>query len=146
LAARAERCKSRALKDAIAQVTTGTNGVIEELATFGGLLKDLGPRDPRNEVRLIPTVFTTARLLVTDTDLGTTSLSDGRLPDDPPFTATDLDWLFLTVNQSRDLKHQQTASKAEPTRLRELVEREYERTIVIVSPTGVDSFLGMKWA
>lgn len=133
------------LKDAIAQALTGANGVLETLKEQSQLIKRfVAPLSSRHELTLVPVIFTTARLLATSVDLSSVNIETGRLPEGD-LQADEVPWLFLTVNQSVDLKHGQAMSGGPPRDLAELTESWYQRTIAVVNPDGIDAFLGMRW-
>jgi len=134
------------LLDAIAQVTTGANGMLEALTIEADLLKGMTRSLAGEPLSIVPVVFTTARLLITTVDLSSASLKTGLLPVGE-FQASEVPWLFLTTNQSVDLKHERGTSASRPPRdLRDIIQGFYERTIAVVSPDGIDDFLEMKWA
>src|SRR6266850_1399930 len=130
--------KGNQLKDAIAQVTTGANGMLEALTIEADLLKGMTRSLAGEPLSIVPVVFTTARLLITTVDLSSASLKTGLLPVGE-FQASEVPWLFLTTNQSVDLKHERGTSASRPPRdLRDIIQGFYERTIAVVSPDGID--------
>jgi hypothetical protein len=123
-----------AIEDAATQVCRALNGMMD---FFAGNTSVFG--DART-VRFLPVVFTTARLYVSDVDLGDSDLQDGTVDlSDSDFR--EKPWLFYHYHQSPGLKHSVPPSK--PTaRLTEILYKEYVRTIPVVSASGIAEFLG----
>ena len=127
-----------ALDDAVAQVLRGANGLMEFLASEPTLLRHHGEN---GYARVVPVIFTTARLWVSDVNLSESELSTGRVPPSP---LTEIDWLWLKQNISPTLKapflrDEQPGEYRET--LRDYVVRDFARCIGVVSVSGVESFL-----
>jgi len=92
---------------------------------------------------LLPVLFTTASLLIAVGDLSSANLKTGELPPDWG-EVREVDWLWYTYNQSPALRHRVGASVASPIEpISRAIVRDYSRTIAVVSPSGIDAFLGM---
>jgi len=137
-----------ALEKAAEQVLLGLNGMIEFMSN-NKLLVNL------QEKRLfVPVIFTTANLFTTEVDLRSATLERGEfMPGSIKLDARP--WIWLQYHQSRTLKHSSpnfdhVHNVVDPTRrptpnLGVVLETEYERSIAIVSPSGIESFLVRDW-
>ena len=89
----------------------------------------------------IPVIFTTARLYTSLVDLGAAELSTGTLPDG--VNAVESHWLWFQYSLSSSLRH--SAQKEMPdnglTSLGSVLEYQHARSIAVVSPGGIESFL-----
>ncbi len=123
------------IEDAATQVLRGVNGYIEMLAANPQLI-ELSGQDAI--VRIVPVVFTTANLWVSNADLSTSDLSTGKVTLEGSFE--NVPWLWYQYNVSPGLKHiQRTVEKQE--KIEEHMVAEHIRSIAIVSPTGIADFL-----
>ncbi len=122
-----------AIEEACGQVLRGVNGLIRLFVD-----KNLDIVKPER-LPIVPAIFTTAQLFVSEVDLRTTDLATGELP----ATESELKqvpWLWHQYNMAPQLKH--TLSTGESILdLGHLAERWYTRSIAIVSPDGIDDFL-----
>lgn len=126
-----------AIKDATAQVLRGMNGFINDLF----LTRKLVLRDPDTAL-FIPAIFTTATLFLAEGDLGEADIATGRLPSQWG-NLKKVEWLWYTYNQSPALTHRiPSDSAAEALDLSRNIRAEYSRTIAMVSPSGIEKFLG----
>ena len=126
----------RAIEEAAGQVMRGSNGLIESLLNFSK------PIDGPTGCDLIPVIFTTANLWVSNVDLETTDLDTGNthIPRDG---FEKVNRLFYQYNQSPKLKHSRIAGLRLST-ISELLETMFTRTIPIVGPAGFKDFF--RWA
>lgn len=123
-----------ALDDAVTQVLRGANGFIELLAhrpkllTKGAFGYGFG--------QVLPAVFTTARLWVSDVDLQTADLKTGNVP---PASLQAVPWLWLKHNVSPDLKHALPSDEPVDAKesLRDYLLWDHYRCVAIVSATGL---------
>ncbi|MEA2415382.1 MAG: hypothetical protein QOI58_2039 [Thermoanaerobaculia bacterium] len=124
------------IEDAATQVCRGLNGLIEFYLRDVSLLKDM------EEIWLLPVVFTTANLLASEADLTETKISSAEIGLSAA-TLKEVDWLLYQYHLSPGIKHE---TRYHPTSadLGVALDREFVRTIAVVSPTGIESFLG--WA
>lgn len=124
------------IEEAVTQVLRGVNGMLEFLA--------LHPRvfPVSNYITLVPVIFTTARLWVSDADLSTADLNSGDI-DLNKSSFRQKPWLLYEYNTSPGLKHTQRPEERETdyNSMSEIMEREYVRSIAVVSSTGIESFL-----
>ncbi|HEV7487338.1 MAG TPA: hypothetical protein VGQ65_16825 [Thermoanaerobaculia bacterium] len=123
------------IEEAATQVSRGLNGLIEFYLRDVSLLKDM------DELWFLPVVFTTANLLSSEADLTQTNISSGEIA----LSATTLkeEWLLYQYHVSPGIKHE-TRYRATSADLGEALDREFVRTIAIVSPNGIEPFL--RWA
>jgi hypothetical protein len=125
-----------AIEEAMTQVLRGLNGMVEFLANN----RQIFPND--NSITLVPVVFTTANLWVSDVDLRTADLITGNI-DLGNSTFRKIEWLFYEYNMSPGLKHKQPYGGGSHPRdtLHDVIDREYVRTVAIVSARGIPDFL-----
>jgi hypothetical protein len=125
-----------AIKDATSQVLRAVNGLVDHLF----------PRSAATDFQregtavFVPVIFTTAKLWVAAGDLSAAHLTTGRLPDDWGTLKT-VSWLWFSHNQSPALRHQLRSTKPTGFEISKALHAEYTRTIAVVGPEGVDTFL-----
>jgi hypothetical protein len=123
-----------ALQDAVDQAVRGASGLIDFLCRRKELLVPPGLYG-----YVLPVVFTTARLWVSDVDLAAADLATGDIPESDVKL---IDWLWLKQNISPGLKHSVTPGRGiPPSDLGRYVLQDYCRVIGIVSVAGVEDFL-----
>ena len=129
----------RAIEEAATQVLRGLNGTVEFFNDHEYLI----PAGHR--AILIPAIFTTAKLWVSDAQLQSADLATGNI-DLSQAGFGEVDWLLYEYNMFPGLKHQQRAKEYErPSRtIGHVVEREFARTIAIVNASGIEDYL--EWA
>lgn len=118
-----------AIESAVSQVLRGMNGLVEEFVDRQNI-----PFMERLSV--LPVVFTTAHLWVTDTMLSEADPTTGDLTLNGQLRR--VDWLFYQYNQSKSLKHRLRV--AVPPEIREILVADYTRTVAIVSASGIKQF------
>lgn len=125
----------RAVEEAASQVCRGLNGMVEFFSKNPQILDD-------TTVSLLPVIFTTARIWVSDVDLSTADVETGKVElKDTKFQ--ERPWIAFQYHLSPGIKH--TASPSEtPASLHAFMDSEYVRTIPIVTPGGIAAFL--KWS
>lgn len=126
-----------AIEEACGQVIRGVNGFVEILQASPTLLTVNQPTP------VVPVVFTTANLWVTETDLALADLASGELPQDTA-DLKQVPWLWLRYHSTPGLLHTGDRSAGEHADLGRLVEALYARCIAIVSPQGVADFLSQE--
>ncbi len=131
-----------AIEDAAGQVCKGVNGLIATLAKLSVPKVDgkLALPDDRQITRVMPAIFTTAKLWVTDANLASADLATGKLPSDALSTMQARPWLFLQYATSPAIKH------TLPTgpfgyELSGILTEHYTRTIAVVNADGIADFL-----
>jgi hypothetical protein len=125
--------REKALSGAVDQVLRGAAGFSEFLSKEPHLMAR--ERDSAAGA-VLPVVFTTARLFVSDVELTTSELVSGKVA---AGALRPMDWLWLKQNVSSELRH---ASSARPwPKLRDYVARDYARCVGIVSVAGIVAFL-----
>ncbi len=122
-----------AIEDAAGQVMRGVNGLIELFALQPDLLA-LNQATP-----IIPVIFTTANLWVSDVDVGSAELSSGALPSGSVVVERK-PWLWWQYQPGPGIVHSLPRAGGEGE-LSRLGERWYTRTIAVVAPDGIDAFL-----
>lgn len=134
--ARGDPCpRGKDLDDATAQAFTGLAGMLHSLHKFQGLLRG------RPSCVFVPVVVTTAELWWTGGDLSRAKLTTGLLDElDAPVRVP---WLGFQYPVGDWLRHQ-VSDSGQVRNVRELVLRQYLRTLFIVSIGGLDAF--MDWA
>lgn len=121
------------IEHAATQVCRGLNGLIDYFTQKKNLLSGSEP------VSFLPVIFTTARLWVSQIDLGAADLITGNLSVDPG-SISETPWLFYHYHQSPGLKHSQPV-RHPASSLEEALYKEYVRTIAVVNAVGIESFL-----
>lgn len=127
-----------AIEEAATQVIRGVNGLIESLSKNQCYLPENCP------IGFIPVIFTTAKIWATDIDIAS-DVTTGQVALGSN-NVVEKQWLWLQYHVSPGLKHGidlqvPTDSPNSSHPLGELLEREYARTIAIVSSKGIDAFL-----
>jgi hypothetical protein len=128
-----ESSKSRnAIEEAAGQVCRGLNGLIELLLSRP---KDL----VRPRVFLVPVIFTTAKLWVSECDLASANVEDGYIKV-PEGSLAEAPLVFYQYHVSPKLKHSRQLIQR-PSELADVLSAYYVRTIPIVNAAGVEAFL-----
>lgn len=122
-----------AIEEAATQVLRGSNGYIETLSQHPRLLREGQPHI------VLPVIFTTATLWVSDADLSGADLGSGKI-DIGEAGFKSVPWIWYQYHMSPALKYS-VRREHEPTELEEMLEWEYMRTIVIVGKGGIENFL-----
>lgn len=125
------------LEDAATQVMRGVNGYIEKLASNPQLMN---PTEEQDSIALfVPTIFTTATLWVSHSDLASANLETGTV--DISLAAFErVPWLWYQYNVSPGLKHSRTGVERKG-KLEDVMQEEYIRSIAVVSAGGIPDFL-----
>lgn len=125
-----------AINKSVSQVLKGQSGYINYLCNQGKVPHNL---KVDNDYIFIPVIFTTARIFVTDTDLGAADLERGHLPANS-VNAEEKEWVWLNHNRSINLTHD-VKFDYEANRHENYYFREFTRSVAIVGTKGIDSFL-----
>jgi len=125
-----------AIEEAAGQVLKGTNGFVYALPKMF-IRRTETSSNNRINVRLMPAIFTTANLYVSETKLSESELQTGKLK------AESLDmkrvpWLYFQYPVSPALRDK-SDSKAFKS-LSDILYEEYMRTIAVISYDGIDDF------
>jgi len=124
------------IEEAASQVCRGLNGLINFY------LRHPAQMPVTDIIRLVPVIFTTANLWISETNLQATDLISGELAaEHVNLKATD--WLWYQYNISQRIKHEHE-SPATSMELGQALQRDFQCSIAIVSAPGIKSFL--KWA
>jgi hypothetical protein len=123
------------IQEAAGQVCLGLNGMLEFFAD----LEQRQPTKRKTRTQFLPVVFTTARVLTSEVDLGSANIRDGKLPTDS-VTTTERPWIWLNYPVSRSLKHSRQPESSS-LKLGDIYDKEYLRSIAIVSATEIEEFL-----
>jgi hypothetical protein len=129
-----------AIDDALTQAIRGASG----LATaYAAVEKPAELMAPRKGLYVIPAIITSARLLVLTTDLADADLATGRLPD--TVRVEERPWVWFRVMTSSNMRHKVTRLRQRPEQFRhslgDVADREYARSVAIVSVGGLAEFL-----
>ena len=126
----------QAIENAATQISRGLNGFIETIIRNEKLTEDV------SQVDILPVIFTTAQLYVSNVDLSLADLQTGNVNLESG-DVTPVSWLYYQYSLSPGLKHS-VQPKQKGYSLATLLQWEYIRTIPIVSWSGVEEFI--KWA
>ena len=129
-----------ALEAACSQVSIGLNGLLSTIYKNEVLRKSLGNVA---SVTVVPVIFTTAKLLVSDVSLKTSDLYTGNLNELPE--VNEVDWVYFQYSQSSAIKHEIESKTHINDSWDRIVARDYVRTIAVVSPSGIESYLRGGW-
>jgi hypothetical protein len=96
------------------------------------------PTQDQFQTWLMPAIFTTANLWVTDANLSDAEITTGDLPRGS-LTLRPVNWLYYQYSQSPSLKH---SLQTPPLgfEFSEMLEPEYMRTIAVINPAGIEDF------
>jgi hypothetical protein len=123
----------RAIDQAVTQVMTGVGGLAEHM-------RSRSLEQNRSLIaRFIPAVFTTAEIWSTAQDISMAELASGHFKE-PIQPAVREDWLWLNYNVSPTLHHSIALGSRNPD-LAKALQIEFTRTVAVVSPSGIHSFL-----
>ncbi len=132
----------KAIEDASTQVLRGLNGMIDMLAKSKNYMLSDWVGEKVKGAYFLPVIFTTAHLWLSDVDLSTAQIENGKV-DLSNSVFAEKDWLMYQYHQSPGIKHSSSPENM-PSDLSKLLNTEFIRTIPIVSATGIASFL--KWS
>jgi hypothetical protein len=126
------------INEAVTQVLRGLNGLIQYHLDK---LKRRNPSSPaeRYSTSFVPVIFTTADLWVSDVAIRDADLSTGN-KNISDSQLTKREWLFFHYAVSPNLKHE-SHFLSDHDDLSDVLYFKYTRTIAIVNPSGLESFL-----
>ena len=125
------------IEEASTQVCRQLNGLVNFFHKHGPLW------EKKKRISLVPVLFTTAKLWVSDVDLSTAKLESGEL--EPPTVPVRLvQWLWYQYHQSPGLKHSVQETNFPVTDIEDTLFREFMRTIAVVTPAGLKEFLASR--
>ena len=124
---------ARAIEEAATQVSKGLNGIVQAFARNLPLFRD------QRRVDFLPVIFTTANLWTTDIELSSADVKTSKI-DLSSSNFRSEPWILYQYHTSPGLKHSYSPEE-KPDTLGGLMEREFVRTIAIVSPSGIPDFL-----
>lgn len=135
-----------AIEKASTQVCMGSNGLVNYLQENPRILDNPPVANQSHQYVIVPTIFTTARLLCSDLDLSKADFETGDVNVDG-VSFEEKPWIFYQYHQSPELRHAARKPDGQDT-LRKSLHQEYVRTICIVNPTGISRFLAhrMWWS
>jgi hypothetical protein len=128
--------KSDGIEGAVTQLCVGLNGMAHFFA------RNLHIHESETGIDFLPVLFTTAEIYTTELDLRTANIIDGNVT----FKDTDIEskpWIAYQYHQSPNLKHS-LVSGTWPNKIGDILDFAYVRTVLVVSASGIESFLG--WA
>ena len=121
-----------AIERAASQIMRGLNGMVELLPQHPEMFR-------QHRILFLPVIFTTAKLWLSDADLSSADLETGKIDfSDAGFKR--VDWVSYQYHLSPGIKHSYWMGNG-PSELPDLMDLDFIRTIPIVSPEGLGSFL-----
>ncbi len=129
------------IEEAATQVLRGTNGLARFFHERPEYMPAKNLYGDRGEVRLIPVIFTTARLWTSQIDLSESELASGILKKKDR-ELMEVDYLYYVYHQSPGLKHDvpQKETGSSMKDLSDALRQEYTRAITIVGASGAERF------
>jgi hypothetical protein len=125
--------RGKPIEAAVSQVLRGLNGFCEWIGRVGTVVEN------RGAIFLIPAVFTTARLWVSDVDLSSARLDTGRV-DPSSVQVAEAKWVAYQYPVSPALKHSIRPSTRTNSIAAEL-DHEFLRTVFVVNTGGLEDFM-----
>ena len=125
-----------AINSAVTQVLRGVSGYINYLSTGGRATRKL---DLDHSHIVVPVIFTTAQIYITDANIASADLATGELPKGTVQTEK-TDWIWYNYNRSFQLANDLSLTGDLKSNYSYYF-REFTRTVAIVGPDGIDSFL-----
>jgi len=132
------KSETDAIEKAATQVCRGVNGLIDLADKKPELITSGADNDPG--AIFIPVIFTTAKLYSCPCDLSSADLETGNL-DISDKELTKENFVYYQYHLSPGIKHLAHTEQSS-YRFSDVLDREYVRTIPIVTATGMDKFLG----
>jgi hypothetical protein len=124
----------KAISAAFDQVMRGVGGLMRTLENDPSKLLE-----PNQQTPIVPAIFTTAELYVSDVNLSDAELATGRID---PFAVSSVPWLWYQTNLSRQLRPGlQVLSRQDEPGLVSRLTRLHTRGVAVVSVSGIESFL-----
>jgi hypothetical protein len=120
------------IEESLGQVCRGLNGFLAFLASRDDVLPVGG------KARLLPVIFTTAKIFASPVEVGTADLRSGELHG--AMGLEERDWVWLDYPQSPGIKHQIPHKPVSPL-LAEVFYGEFMRRVAIVSAPAIETFL-----
>lgn len=118
-----------AIEQAATQICLGLNGLVNHLAIHD----DIWNKNP--PVSIIPAIFTTANLWVSDADLSEADINTGNI-DISNYAFKEVPWLFYQYILSPGIRHNLRSLRAKNT-FSDFLEADYVRTVLIVNSAGL---------
>lgn len=122
------------IEEAATQVCRGVNGIIESAGShIAGIVSD------NKTARLLPVIFTTAKIWTSEIDLASAELATGEFKIGSA-SVTERPWIWFQYNVSPGLRYSKPAGES-AAGFAERLDLEYARPIAVVGPDGIDQFL-----
>jgi hypothetical protein len=121
-------------EEAFTQLLRGVNGVARFLGSPAALM------DNEQVVPLLPVLFTSAELRVTDVDLKKAALGDGALSVEAFPPSRPVSWLWYQFPQSHEIRHELKGVRT-PSDIATSLLFDHLRTVAVVTPAGIGDFL-----
>jgi hypothetical protein len=128
--------ESKEINNSVQQVIKGLSGFINYI---GNKEDEHGILTKGSTYICIPVIFTTAKLFVTEVDIGKADITKGHLPVDS-VKLTPKNWIWFNENRSLNQSHNLRFNHSVSTNLSKYFQ-EFTRTVAIVSSEGIDEFL-----
>lgn len=122
-----------AVNDAGTQVLRGMNGLINHL--YGPMATFSEP----GAMIMLPVIFTTAEVLMSDADLGSADIKSGDLPKDA-IEVHSRPWIWYTYNQSAAIRHDVESGDSSSS-LSDTLLNSFSRSMAIVPSSSIEDFL-----
>ena len=136
------------IEKAATQVMRGLNGFVEFFSDHSEVLEN-GPSGKL--ALLVPVIFTTAQIFVSEIDVSAADVKTGKLAVGE-IGLTDRPWLWYRYHQSPGIRHTLTvrrdlfsAKDHTDVDVGNVVNEEFARTIAVVNSTGIENFLTSPW-
>jgi hypothetical protein len=136
------------IEKAATQVMRGLNGFVEFFSNHPEVLENEPSGKP---ALLVPVIFTTAQVFVTETNVSDADVKTGKLTKDD-IGLSDRPWLWYRYHQSPGIRHTLTVIRALFSARGEadvdvgtVVNEEFARTIAVVNAAGIEAFLNSPW-
>lgn len=123
-----------AIEDAASQVLRGVNGFVNTLVRYPEMLTYERPNI------MLPVIFTTAQLWVSDADLSKSNLTSGNI-DVERAGFQRADWIWYQYHTSPALRHPHEIEREIIADFEMLMDSQYIRTLAVIGMGGVDKFL-----
>lgn len=128
-----------AIKTAITQIFRGTSG----LARYYSNPESKHELTSDVDYVIIPVIFTTAKIFVTDADISSADLSDGLLSTDS-VKVEEKEWIWLNHHRSVHLSNGLPMMPPTDT-YQDKYFLDFSRSVAIVNPSGIENFVQTRW-
>ena len=132
-----------AVEEAAAQVCRGAGGLLAFFSDNLPAFREV--RDRSDFLGVLPVIFTTARLWISDIDPSSAELASGMI-DPAGVSVKEIGWLFYQYHQSPGLMHD-VPPESPAESIADALYSQYVRPVAIVSAAGIAEFLSLeRWS